>query len=133
MNYLRTALLDFTSKENGSVSLEVALWSPLIIAMFMVIVDFSYSMTLHANMWHATRTTARALSQHNITETESEAYLKSLLLFPDRDYRVQVEVSDREIQVDVELDGAQAALTPAYRFYGGGDYHSRIRMFREPV
>lgn len=123
----------FAADTRGQMSLEMALWAPLILSLFMAIIDFAVTLTVNANMWHATRMTARALSQHRIPEQDAEDHLREQLLMRGLAYDVAVEIDRNEVSVGVTLPEDEAGLTPFYRIYGGGDMRALTRMYREPI
>jgi|GEM_PF-4909388 len=47
---LRTSAVGFCRSESGSYSAEFAIWTPFLLVMLLLIIDFSYLMVSNASM-----------------------------------------------------------------------------------
>ena len=130
--HAKTGLARFRDDESGTFTIEVVIWSPLLIGCLLLIIDFSYLMMINAEMWHASRDAARAVSIHRITPDEAEAYLRDQLVFQRDDYDIEVRTTSADVVARVSLDAASAALTPIIGQYVMGDIGAQVAMLREP-
>ena len=122
----------FLRDESGSFTLEVMIWSPLLIGTLLLILDFSYLMMVNAGMWNASRDTARAVSIHRVTPDNAEQYLRDRLFLRRGTYDVTVDVTSSEVVARVTVDSAEAALTPVVGRYIIGQLAAKVVMLREP-
>lgn len=122
----------FLKDEDGSVTVEMAIWSPMLISAIVLILDFAYMMVVNADMWHAARNTARALSIHRITPSEAPDYLRRHLFFANEPYDIAVTLGPETVYARVVLASADAALTPVVGRYVAGELRASISMLREP-
>ncbi len=132
MYRLRTGAVGFCRSESGSYSAEFAIWTPFLLAMLLLIIDFSYLMVSNASMWNAARNTARAVSIHRVTPDAAEEHLRDALFFDDTPYAVAIETPKDEVAVVVRLDATKVALTPVLGRYVVGTMTARVHMLREP-
>ncbi|MCA0942374.1 pilus assembly protein [Yangia mangrovi] len=123
---------DFVGDEEGSLTVEVAIWAPAMIFMLALILDFAFMMVLNASMWNAARETARAVSLHRVLPDQADDYLRDRLLFRNAPYRIAVETSRDEVDARVTLAGPEASLTPVMGRYLVGDLNVSVAMLREP-
>ncbi|KMK67640.1 TadE/TadG family type IV pilus assembly protein [Puniceibacterium sp. IMCC21224] len=122
----------FRKEETGSLSVEVAIWTPLILASLLAVIDFSHLMVSNASMWNAARNTARAVSVHRVRPDDAERYLRDNLFFNDTPYIVSVQSGTDEVVATVSLNMADVALTPIVGRYLGGTMIASISMLKEP-
>lgn len=122
----------FREQEDGSLTVEMAIWAPFLLCMLALIMDFAYLMVVNANMWSAARDTARAVSIHRVRPEEANDYLRSRLFFGNNDYVVDVQVDRDEVDARISLPGAKASLTPVMGRYVVGELKASISMLREP-
>ncbi|WP_216665530.1 TadE/TadG family type IV pilus assembly protein [Pseudoruegeria sp. HB172150] len=123
----------FRDSEDGTISVEYALWAPAILLTFIFIADLAFALTLNATMWHGSRDTARALSIHRINEEQAVPYLKERLIAPGRDYAFDVEVDARAVTVSVSIPFSDAGVTNTISRYIKGNFVARVMMYREPA
>ncbi len=124
---------DFARDDKGSSTVEFVIWTPLIITAIMLIIDFSYSLTLNASMWNASRETARALSRHTISADEGEMYLRNAMFFTDKPYEIGIDFTRDDVFVKVSLPVGESAMTPFLSRYMPGSLSAKVSMLREPV
>ncbi|MFZ5962988.1 TadE/TadG family type IV pilus assembly protein [Thalassococcus sp. BH17M4-6] len=129
---VHTILARFKKDESGSQTVEFIIWTPLLTATLLLIVDFSYLMVSNASMWNAARNTARAVSLHRVMPNEAEVYLRENLFFDDAPYDVTVRAQGDEVEAFVSVDTAKTALTPVLGRYVVGTMEARVTMLREP-
>ncbi|WP_417720039.1 TadE/TadG family type IV pilus assembly protein [Salipiger sp.] len=122
----------FWRDETGSFTVEVVVWSPLLLVSLLLILDFANLMVVNASMWNAARDTARAVSIHHVTPDDSRDYLRDNLFFRHEGYVIDVDVDAATVQARVQLDAAHAALTPAIGRYLVGTMVAKVTMLREP-
>lgn len=67
----------------GAVTVEFVVWLPMFFIMATAFADISYRLTFSANVQQAALDTVYAMSRHQISAAEAEAYLKSLLHIGD--------------------------------------------------
>lgn len=84
-------------------------------------------------MWHGSRDTARALSTHQITKDEAEAYLRDRLVSPGRDYAIAVDIDRSTVMVSVSLPYSASGVTNAISKHIDGHMVARVMMYREPA
>ncbi|WP_186766635.1 TadE/TadG family type IV pilus assembly protein [Puniceibacterium confluentis] len=132
-NNLKNLGQDFALDEDGSSTIEFVIWTPLIVTAIMLIIDFSYSLTLNASMWNASRETARALSRHTISADEGEMYLRNAMFFTDKPYEIGIDLTRDDVFVKVSLPVGEAAMTPFLSRYMPGSLSAKVSMLREPV
>ena len=128
----RGFLKTFSREDDGAFTLEMVIWSPLILGAIMLILDFAFLMTVDAGMWNASRDTARALSTHRIRPDEAEEYMRGRMQYLRDDYDIDIDVSRSEVVASVALDATDAALTPVIGRYVVGTLNARVAMMREP-
>ncbi|AWI83875.1 hypothetical protein CEW88_09400 [Alloyangia pacifica] len=122
----------FVRDEEGSLTVEVAIWAPAMIFMLALVLDFAFMMVLNASMWNAARETARAVSLHRVLPDRADDYLRDRLLFRNAPYRISVETGPDEVDARVALAGPEASLTPVMGRYLVGDLNASVSMLREP-
>ncbi|WP_272490708.1 TadE/TadG family type IV pilus assembly protein [Mesobacterium pallidum] len=123
----------FLLDESASTTIELAIWTPLIAGTLMLVLDFSFMMTLNANMWNASRSAARAVSIHDLNATEAEAWARDELLVSNRPYEIDVTRGETDVVVTIRLAGDKAGLTPFLARVYKGDISASVRMLREPI
>lgn len=85
--------------ESGAVSVEFAIWLPVLLSVGMMIADASAAFTTQATMWRTAGDLARGLATGRITRDQAAAHIASNSLFsitiisPGADDVVTVELS----------------------------------------
>lgn len=62
-------------REDGTVSVEFALWIPVFFMIFLLVADTSAAFLVRANMWHLASDVSRAVVLGHMTIAEAEAML----------------------------------------------------------
>lgn len=118
--------------ENGSGTVEFAIFAPLILFLIISIAELAFLFTVNANMWDVTRDMTRRLALHQLQSDEVE---RALADYPRLAPGMEVDVweSDNMVSVTLSLPFDQASLIggPVSAFPGG--MSARIAMLREPV
>jgi hypothetical protein len=68
----------FFLSEDGSVSVEFALWIPVIFFFFLLVADASAAFMAQAQMWHVAGDVSRGLATGRITPTEAFQNIQGL-------------------------------------------------------
>lgn len=122
----------FWEDDDGSYTVEMVIWSPLILTSLVLVLEIGYLMTINASMWSASRDTARAVSIHRVRPDEAAEYLRGRLFIPHDDYAIEVDVNASEVLARVSLSSERAALTPIIGRYISGEIKAQVSMLREP-
>ncbi|MWB77753.1 hypothetical protein GLS40_06930 [Pseudooceanicola sp. 216_PA32_1] len=137
MSFLRQKTGDrtraFIRNEEGSVTLEFLLWFPLVVFLFLAILDFAYAFTLNASMWQQTRVAARAMSMHELSKVEAEQFIRDGLSWSGKNFDVNISETKRTVSVSIKTPYEKAGITNTALRMMSGDWESRVTMLREPV
>lgn len=77
----QTKLWKLVSSEDGSLSVEFALWVPVIFMVLMFVADASAAFFAQANMWHTAGYVARALATGTMSVSEAQQFLATYTRF----------------------------------------------------
>ena len=102
----------FWRGEGGSVTVEFALWVPVLLGVLFLSVDASMLFSAQSNYWNISRDTARVVSRHAMTEAEAEAYARERARVSSYTPEVQVTVDGQANTVTVTITADTHALMP---------------------
>ena len=119
--------------EEGSTTVEFVIWTPLLAAGLMLILDLSYMMIVDAGLWNASRDTARAVAQRRVTTDEAEALFAERMFPRNVEYRFGIDVAEDEVHIQVLVDGEDTALSPFLPKFYEGTIGASLRMLMEPA
>ena len=110
--------------EDGSLSVEFALWLPVIFIALMFVVDASAAFFAQANMWHVAGEISRALVTGQMSVAEAQAFIDTQTRFA-----MQIETVDQVLVVNLARPFSDIGTGVALSFVGD----MRVQVFQHIV
>lgn len=111
----------FFLSEDGSVSVEFALWIPVIFFFFLLVADASAAFMAQAQMWHVAGDVSRGLATGRITPTEAFQNIQGY-----GQYRMEIHPSGRTVSVLLSQSYSNIGTGMALSFFGDME----VRVFQ---
>ena len=99
--------------EDGSVSVEFALWIPVIFFFFLLVTDASAAFMAQANMWHVAGDISRQLATGGLSEAGAHLELQKY-----GHYKMEIHPSNRTIAVVLSQSYSNIGTGMALSFFG---------------
>ena len=99
--------------EDGSVSVEFALWIPAIFFFFLLVADASAAFMAQAHMWHVAGDVSRGLATGRITQADA-----SRLLQEYGQYKMEIHSAGRTVSVVLSQSYSNIGTGMALSFIG---------------
>ena len=112
MAQLKHRLRNFLNGAEGGVTVEFALWVPVLLAMLFLSADASMLFSAQSNYWNISRDTARVVSRHAMTAAEAEVYARERAQISTYQPDVRVLIDERANTVTVTITADTHALMP---------------------
>jgi Flp pilus assembly protein TadG len=126
---------NFLRGENGGITVEFALWVPVLLALLFLAIDASLLFSARANFWNLSRDTARVVSRHAMSVVEAESYARKLAKISDYQPEVRVRLNEQANTVTVTITAITAELMP-FDVTGivlGGTMSVQVTQSLEPI
>lgn len=116
----------------GSVTVEAALWSPVIFAVMGLVTDAATIYALDARMWHVAADTARRMSVGELDAASAPGFARAALPARLREVAV-IETLDTADEVGLAVRAGTAAMSPIglYAALIDAEAVARVSMARE--
>jgi Flp pilus assembly protein TadG len=123
------------AREDGTISVEFALWTPIFVALVMLCADVSLTFMRQASLWDVSRDTARIVARHGFDRQEAERYAAANARFSGHVPAISVEIDPEAALVTVTMESAMRDLAP-FGILGtalGGTVEIRVVQRLEPI
>jgi len=127
------AVADYLRGTSGAVSLEFAIWVPLVFGIFLTVMDLTHALTVNSTMWHQARVAARGLSMHEISTQEARSLINGGLTWTRSDYVVEIVEDRATVWVSIRTPMKTSGIIDFATARLQGDWVARVEMLREPV
>ena len=102
----------FTRCEEGSVSVEFALWTPAFLAVILLGADTSLSFSRQSNYWNVAHETARIVSRHGMGSADAVAHAAGAMQIGSYRPDVAVDIDEAAQLVTVTVTAEAAEMAP---------------------
>ncbi|TGD61796.1 pilus assembly protein [Tabrizicola sp. WMC-M-20] len=102
----------FLRTEEGGVSVEFALWMPLLVSIILLIADASFAMMRQSSLLAVSRETARIVARHGLNIDEAVIYAESKARNSTDAPVVSVEIDSDSTNVTVRIVTSMHDLAP---------------------
>jgi Flp pilus assembly protein TadG len=102
----------FSSREEGSVSVEFAIWTPAFLAVILLGADTSLSFSRQSNYWNVAYETARIVSRHGMDSNDAVAHAAGAMQIGSYRPDVAVDIDDTAQVVTVTVTAEAAEMAP---------------------
>ncbi|WP_407493191.1 TadE/TadG family type IV pilus assembly protein [Pseudooceanicola sp. MF1-13] len=133
MKHIRIASKNFLKNESGVVSLEFAIWVPLVFGIFLTVLDFAHAMTVNSTMWHQARIAARGLSMHEISPQDARELINSGLHWTRSDYQIDIVEDRSTVRVSIKTPMKTSGIIDFATAKLSGNWVAEVEILREPV
>lgn len=131
----RNARRRFLAREDGTISVEFALWTPVFLALAMLTADVSFTFMRQANLWDVSRDTARIVARHGLDRQAAERYAADNARFGGHVPAISVDIDADAALVTVTMASTMRDLAP-FGILGsalGGTVQIRVTQALEPI
>lgn len=106
------ALGRFSRREEGSISVEFALWAPVFFAVILLGADTSLSFSRQSDYWNEAYETARIVSRHGMDSADAVSHAQSAMEIGSYRPEVAVDIDEAAQMVTVTVTAEAAELAP---------------------
>ena len=102
----------FSTCEEGSVSVEFAIWTPAFLAVILLGADTSLSFSRQSNYWNVAYETARIVSRHGMDSTDAALHAQGEMEIGSYRPEVAVNIDEATQVVTVTVTAEAAEMAP---------------------
>lgn len=102
----------FAQDQRGNVTVEFALWVPVLLGILFLSADASMLFMNQSNFWNVSRDTARVVARHGMDRAAAEAYARKQASFGTHQPDVHVEIDDLAATVTVTITANTRDIAP---------------------
>ncbi|QHQ36139.1 TadE/TadG family type IV pilus assembly protein [Algicella marina] len=120
-------------EEDGSSTVEIALWLPIFFLIIATSVDFSLIFSKNAQMWDVARDSARRMATYSMDGEEAKTYAHSRVRNTADSVEVQTLDEGEEVIVTISVPIEDTAFFSFIATKAWGDIEARVSMLKEPI
>lgn len=102
----------FCRKDEGSVSVEFAIWTPAFLAVILLGADTSLSFSRQSNYWNVAYETARIVSRHGMDSADAVTHAAGAMEIGSYRPEVAVDIDEAAQMVTVTVTAEAAEMAP---------------------
>jgi Flp pilus assembly protein TadG len=109
---LTKVLTRFCRRDEGSVSVEFAIWTPAFLAVILLGADTSLSFSRQSNYWNVAYETARIVSRHGMDSADAVTHAKGEMEIGSYRPEVAIDINEATQMVTVTVTAEAAEMAP---------------------
>ncbi|MGG7645489.1 TadE/TadG family type IV pilus assembly protein [Rhodovulum sp. YNF3179] len=129
----RTRIGSLKRDDDGSVTIEFALWLPFFAALLVLTVDVSMLFMTQSNYWSVARDTARLVARHAMDESAAESYAAARASLTGVTPTTDVTIGTDTVTVLVSVPANQIATFNAFGLATNYDINAVVSQAMEPL